>query len=261
MNERDLRELLHRVGQGQASVDEAVEAMRPSLEEVTGIVSEAGEVIARIDHDRERRCGAPEVILGSAKRPQDLPGLMEELLGRSGRALVTRVDAERMAVLHQAYPEGEIHERARCFLVDRRESPPAGRTGVLILSAGTGDLPVAEEARVAAVWMGEAPVMRADVGVAGIHRLFAQQDALAEAHVVIVVAGMEGALPSVVGGLVDVPVLAVPTSVGYGTSLEGITPLLAMMSGCAPGVAVLNIDNGFGAGVMAALINRQIAPA
>jgi pyridinium-3,5-biscarboxylic acid mononucleotide synthase len=209
----------------------------------------------QIDHHRALRCGAPEVVLGSSKRPDDLVRIALEVLARSPRLLVTRVDAPRAAALAEALPEAVFHERARCVAVDR--APPKDpRPGVLIVCAGTADVPVAEEARVTASMLGQAPATLYDVGVAGLHRLTSRLDLLREARVVVVAAGMDGALPSVVGGLVAVPVIAVPTSVGYGLGLGGLAPLLTMANACAPNVTFVNIDNGFGAGYVASLVNR-----
>ncbi|MDA1195671.1 MAG: nickel pincer cofactor biosynthesis protein LarB, partial [Planctomycetota bacterium] len=165
-----------------------------------------------------------------------------------------RVDAVRAAALQAALPDAEYHVRARAVTV-RRGARAAGRPGILILTAGTGDVPVAEEARVTAESMGHAPEVVHDLGVAGLHRILAQQERLRAARVIVVAAGMDGALPSVVGGLVGVPVIALPTSVGYGAAFAGLAPLLSMLNACAPNVAVVNVDNGFGAGYLAALIN------
>ena len=210
--------------------------------------------IAHLDHHRALRCGFPEVVLGASKEPDDLVAIAHAILETSETLLVTRVDAARAEALTGALPDAVHHERARCVSV-RRGAAAEPRTGILILTAGTGDVPVAEEARVTAEAMGQAPEVVHDVGVAGIHRILGQQERLRDARVVVVAAGMDGALPSVVGGLVGVPVIAVPTSVGYGTALEGLAPLLTMMNACAPNIAVVNIDNGFGAGYLASLIN------
>ncbi|MFM8979947.1 MAG: nickel pincer cofactor biosynthesis protein LarB [Planctomycetia bacterium] len=212
----------------------------------------------RIDHHRALRCGAPEVVLGSGKAPADLARIAHEVLARAPRLLVTRVDAERVAALQAALPDAVHHERARCVTVDRAPPQP-GRAGVLVLCAGTADVPVAEEARVTAAMLGEAPEALYDVGVAGLHRLTSRLELLRAARVIVVAAGMDGALPSVVGGLVAVPVIAVPTSVGYGLGMGGIAPLLTMANACAPNVTFVNIDNGFGAGYVASLVNRGAA--
>ena len=212
-----------------------------------------------LDHGRAARCGFPEVVFGPGKEPEDLVGIAHEILGRSDTLLVTRVVAEQAAALEAAIPDAVFHRRARVVSVLRGERPE-GRKGVVIVTAGTADVPVAEEARVTAEAMGEAPLSIHDVGVAGLHRLLAHQETLRGAKVLVVAAGLEGALPSVVGGLVSVPVIAVPTSVGYGLSLGGLTAALAMLNSCAPNVTVVNVDNGFGAGYVASLINRGAHP-
>jgi NCAIR mutase (PurE)-related protein len=211
---------------------------------------------ARVDHHRGVRCGFPEVVFGEGKTPADAVAIARSILARSDRLLVTRAAPEAAEALLRAIPDARHEERARCVVVDRarHRAPPAGR--VLVVSGGTGDLPVAEEARVTAETTGSRVETIYDAGVAGIHRILSRADRLREARCVVVVAGMEGALASVVGGLCSVPVIAVPTSVGYGASFRGIAPLLAMLNSCAAGVAVVNIDNGFGAGFLASRINR-----
>lgn len=210
---------------------------------------------AKLDHDRWRRCGFPEVIFAEGKEPADLVRIFEALTSRSDCVLATRAGTAHVDAVQKHFPEAQYEERARCLWIDRRpEQESVGLIG--LLAAGTSDLPVAEEARITAELMGARVSTHYDVGVAGLHRLLDQYEALRLARVLIVVAGMEGALPSVVGGLVDRPVLAVPTSVGYGAAFGGIAALLGMLNSCAPGVSVLNIDNGFGAGHLAALINR-----
>jgi NCAIR mutase (PurE)-related protein len=211
---------------------------------------------AKIDHHRELREGLPEVVLGEGKTPAQVAAIGERLVERSGRLLVTRLDREAYRALQAAVPDAEYHELARVATVDR--SPRPLQSGVLVVCAGTSDLPVAQEAALTARMLGsEAPVI-SDVGVAGIHRLFAHLEPITKANVLVVVAGMEGALPSVVSGLVASPVIAVPTSIGYGASFQGLAPLLAMLNSCAAGVSVVNIDNGFGAGYMAAQINALV---
>jgi NCAIR mutase (PurE)-related protein len=219
--------------------------------------AEAGAVghVAQVDHHRALRCGFPEVVYAPGKTPDDLVRIATEVLSRSDRLLVTRVEGEGLARLLAAVPDAVSHPRARAVTV-RRAPPEPGRRGVAIVSAGTADVPVAEEARVTAEAMGEAPVAIYDVGVAGLHRLLSRHAEIREARVLVVVAGMEGALASVVGGLVDRPVVAVPTSAGYGMNLGGVTALLAMLNSCAPNVSVVNVDNGFGAGYVATLVNR-----
>ena len=196
----------------------------------------------------------PEVVLGEGKTPQQVAEIAARLAERADRVLVTRADRTRFEAVQAALPDVIYHETARAITLDRRQEPK--QPGVAVLCGGTADLPVAEEAAVTAELMGNAVERVYDVGVAGIHRLLDHLDVLVNARALVVVAGMEGALPSVVGGLVAVPVIAVPTSVGYGASFGGIAPLLAMLNACAAGVAVVNIDNGFGAGYLAAVINR-----
>ena len=210
----------------------------------------------RLDTQRELRCGFPEVIFGERKSPAELVAIAGRLLERHGRVLATRVTPEGAAALRAALPEAVHHERARAVTV-HAPARDAGEGRVLVLSAGTADGAVAEEAELTARMLGARTELIEDVGVAGLHRLLAHAERLASASALVVVAGMEGALPSVVGGLVDRPVIAVPTSVGYGASLGGLAALLAMLNSCAAGVTVVNIDNGFGAGYAAALINRR----
>jgi len=254
MDRRRLVDLLEAVRRGDVAVDAAAErvaSLRP------GAVASPGDgaPVASIDHHRALRCGFPEVVYGPGKAPDDLVAIAREILSRSERLLVTRVEGEALARLLAAVPDAVHHARARAVTVTRGERRP-GRPGVAIVSAGTADVPVAEEARVTAEAMGEAPSAIYDVGVAGLHRLLARHEDIRRARVLVVVAGMEGALASVVGGLVDRPVIAVPTSAGYGVNLQGVTTLLAMMNACAPNVSVVNVDNGFGAGYVASLINR-----
>jgi len=201
------------------------------------------------------RKGFPEVIFGDGKSPEQIRSIVEALLKRSDRVLVTRASPEAYAAVREAAPDASFDETARTIVIDRRKQRTM-RPGVLVVCAGTADLPVACEAAVTAELM-DCDVERVyDVGVAGIHRLLDQLPALRRARVIIAVAGMEGALPSVVGGLVKAPVIAVPTSVGYGASFGGLAAMLAMMNSCAPGIGVVNIDNGFGAGYLAAMINQ-----
>ena len=196
----------------------------------------------------------PEVILGEGKTPGQIVAIAQKLLERGDRLLATRLSPDGAAALCAAVSDAVHHEAARCVTVER--SPVPKHDGIAVLCAGTADLPVAEEAAITAEIMGNAVRRVYDVGVAGIHRLLDQLPAILEARALVVVAGMEGALPSVVGGLVNAPVIAVPTSIGYGASFRGLAALLAMLNSCAAGVAVVNIDNGFGAGYMAATINR-----
>ncbi len=207
----------------------------------------------QLDVDREARCGAPEVVFGAGKTPAQIIDVARALLDAHGRFLATRVSHDGALELLSAIPDAIHHERASCVTADRREKTVL-RGQVLVVSAGTSDEPVAEEAAITARFVGARADVLRDVGVAGLHRLLAHQDDLRSADVLVVVAGMEGALPSVVGGLVDVPMIAVPTSVGYGASFGGLAALLAMLNSCAAGVTVVNIDNGFGAGFAAARI-------
>ena len=210
---------------------------------------------ARLDLQRELRTGLPEVVFGQGKSDGELVRIVEAMVADSGRALVTRVGAAAADVLSAAFPDGRFEPRARVWSAGRF-APPSGR-GVAVLSAGTTDFPVAREAAVCAEWLGHEVEEIRDVGVAGLQRVLDSLDSLRRADAAVVVAGMDGALPAVVAGLVPCPVVAVPTSVGYGASFEGLAPLLTMLTACAPGVAVVNIDNGFGA---AALVHRILAP-
>ena len=216
---------------------------------------------AKVDHHRALRKGFPEVIFGQGKTPEHIASISEALLRRSDRLLVTRASPEAFDAVIEKVPQARYEEMARCIVVDQRAQSERKQTpGVLVVAAGTADLPVAREAVVTAEMMGCDVEQVFDVGVAGLHRLLAQMQSLQRARVVVAVAGMEGALPSVVGGLVQVPVIAVPTSVGYGASFDGLAALLAMLNSCATGIGVVNIDNGFGAGYLAALINRLPSP-
>lgn len=214
---------------------------------------------ARVDVRREARCGFPEVVFCPGKRPGEIAAIAERLLSAGPRLLATRADAAAVDAIRSVAPDAVHHERARTVVVDRDPLPREG--AVVVACAGTADLPVAEEARVTAETLGARTETIYDCGVAGVHRLLADSGRLRRANAIVVVAGMEGALASVVGGLVDRPVIAVPTSVGYGASLSGLAPLLTMLCSCAAGTTVTNIDNGFGGGYAAALINRLVARA
>lgn len=235
---------------GALPVDEAVERLRDLPYEDIGF--------ARIDHHRALREGFPEVVLGQGKTPTQVAAIAERLAVHGGRLLVTRVDGEQAAAVSSAVPDAIYHQLARVITLDRQ--PVERRPGVTVVCAGTSDLPVAEEAALTAEIMGNAVERIVDVGVAGIHRLFDRLEDLRRARVIVVAAGMEGALPSVIAGLVQAPVIALPTSVGYGASFGGLAALLGMLNSCAAGVAVVNIDNGFGAGYLAATINRVREP-
>ncbi len=209
---------------------------------------------AKVDHHRSLRDWVPEVILGQGKSPAQIVAIAQTLLGRSDRLLITRLEPDAARAVLEAVPDARHHEAARCITVER--VAVTRQDGIAVLCAGTADLPVAEEAAVTAEIIGNDVKRMYDVGVAGLHRLLDQLPELLEARALVVVAGMEGALPSVVAGLVSAPVIAVPTSVGYGASFQGLAPLLSMLNSCAAGVGVVNIDNGFGAGYLAASINR-----
>jgi NCAIR mutase (PurE)-related protein len=242
-----LNALLEEVAEGRLSVEAAVEGLRHLPYEDIGF--------AKIDHHRGLRDILPEVILGQGKTPEQVAAIGSRLAEVSGRLLVTRLDAAGFEALQQAVPDVQYHALARCAFLDRSPAPPL--PGVMVICAGTSDLPVAEEAAITARLAGSSARVVSDVGVAGIHRIFEHLPSMRDANCLVVVAGMEGALPSVVSGLVAVPIIAVPTSIGYGASFGGLAPLLAMLNSCAAGVSVVNIDNGFGAGYLAAMINAQ----
>jgi NCAIR mutase (PurE)-related protein len=243
----ELRALLARVRRGAVTPGAAARAIaRAPFERLA---------FATLDHQRAMRTGFPEVVFGMGKRPDDLVTIVGRLYRRSGVVLATRVERDGLAALRAAYPRAEVFDRARAVVLRRRAPRPRGQ--VLVVCAGTADLPVAEEAQVTASVMGSRVELIADVGVAGLHRLLAHRARLLRARVVVVVAGLEGALPSVVGGLTDRPLIAVPTSVGYGAHFGGLAALLAMLNSCAPGVTVVNVNNGFGAGYAAHLINHN----
>ncbi|MFH1965009.1 MAG: nickel pincer cofactor biosynthesis protein LarB [Acidobacteriota bacterium] len=210
---------------------------------------------ARVDHHRAIRHGFPEVIFGQNKTTEQIVTIARHILDKSPNVLITRTAEDVFTQLKPDYPECSFHPLSRVVSVIR-EKTSNGRGKIGVFSAGTADIPVAEEAALTAEIMGNEVLICYDVGVAGLHRLLSQRDALRSCTVVIVVAGMEGALPSVVGGLIDVPVIAVPTSVGYGASFNGLAALLGMLNSCSSNVTVVNIDNGFGAGYVASLINR-----
>lgn len=246
MNEKSLRELLLGIQQNRMSLDEGVAKLKDLPFEDLGF--------AKVDHHRQLRQGFPEVVYCAGKTSEQIVTIVERLAERSeNNILATRAGYEVFAAVAKRIPEAEYHELARLIVV-RRGQQQQGH--ILVVSAGTSDLPVAEEAAITAEVMGNRVERLYDTGVAGIHRLLSQKEKLLAARVLIVVAGMEGALASVVGGLVDKPVIAVPTSVGYGASFGGVAALLAMLNSCASGVSVVNIDNGFGAGYQAALINK-----
>lgn len=247
MNANDLKKLFDDVRRGKLSSDEAVQKLRHLPFEDIGF--------ANVDHHRTLRAGMPEVIFGPGKTPEQVAEIFSRLAKRGNNVLATRVSPEQVRAVRRKVRKAEFHELARAITFTQDETI-YGKGKIAIVSAGTSDIPVAEEALVTAQIMGNEVQHVYDVGVAGIHRLLARRDLLMEARVVIVCAGMEGALPSVVGGLVGVPVIAVPTSVGYGASYQGVAALLGMLNSCASNVSVVNIDNGFGAGYVASIINR-----
>jgi pyridinium-3,5-biscarboxylic acid mononucleotide synthase len=213
---------------------------------------------ARLDHHRALRTGFPEIVFGASKTPEQIAAILERLAARNRIVLCTRASEEAFVVTQRVLPHAVYHAQARIIVVEEpNTTAPERFSGVAVVSAGTSDLAVAEEVALVAEAMGHRVERITDVGVAGLHRVLATVECLRACNVVVVVAGMEGALPSVVAGLVDVPVIAVPTSVGYGASFGGVAALLGMLNSCALGMAVVNIDNGVGAGVMAAMINRQ----
>jgi NCAIR mutase (PurE)-related protein len=247
MDQDQLRQLLESVRGGAVHVDEAMERLRHMPFEDLGF--------AKVDHHRALRHGMPEVVFGMGKAPEQVLEIARHLLSRSRNLLATRLTVETASMLRAEFPEAEYFPLSGTLRVwgDRTIH---GKGTIAVVCAGTSDIPVAEEAQITAEVMGNAVEVIYDIGVAGIHRLMSNRERLAKARVVVVCAGMEGALPSAVGGLVSCPVIAVPTSVGYGASFHGLAALLGMLNSCASNVAVVNIDNGFGGGYVASLINR-----
>ncbi len=247
MKPDSILKLFQSVRRGKLAPDEAVARLRHLPFEDLGF--------AKVDHHRVLRAGMPEVVLASGKSPQQVAGIFARLARHKTNVLATRARREHYDAVRAVAPKAEFHQLARAIVLlqDRKKY---GKGRIVVVSAGTSDIPVAEEAVVTATAMGNEVEHIYDVGVAGIHRLLAHRRSLTRARVLIVCAGMEGALPSVVGGLVRVPVIAVPTSVGYGASFEGLAALLGMLNSCASNVSVVNIDNGFGAGYVASMINR-----
>lgn len=248
MNSDTLKALLSAVSTGKTSIDDAMASLKHLSVEDIGY--------AQIDHHRSLRKGFPEVIFGQNKTAEQITGILERMIQWEKIILVTRIEADKADAVISKFPDAEYHPDAKMIWLAKDSIPVTGKGNILIISAGTSDIPVAKEAYLTAKAMGNPVETIYDVGVAGIHRLFAHKEKIETATVLIVVAGMEGALPSVVAGLVDRPVIAVPTSVGYGTSFGGLTALFSMLNSCSSNVAVVNIDNGFGAGCMASAINH-----
>lgn len=248
MDRDALKKLLSGVSKGRVSVAEAEKRLRHLPLADLGFAS--------LDTHRALRRGFPETVYGPGKSNEQILAIIEKLHAAGQTALVTRVGPETYAAVHARHPKAEYHAEARS-LVLRSGRKPKGRPGVIVMTAGTSDVGVAEEAALTAELMGEQVRRIYDVGIAGLHRLLSHRETLAKANVIVVVAGMEGALPSVVAGLVACPVVAVPTSIGYGAGTGGFAALFAMLNSCATGVAVVNIDNGHGAGCVASLINRR----
>lgn len=243
-----LTQFLHRVATGKMSVNDAAQKLKHlSFEDIE---------YAHIDHHRSLRKGFPEVIFGQEKTADQIIGIMEKMMVQEKIMLVTRIDEPNADRVVSRFPEAVYHKDARMVVLKKDDISIQGKGTIMVISAGTSDIPVAKEAFLTAQVMGNHVESVFDVGIAGIHRLFDHKDLIDDASVLVVVAGMEGALPSVVAGMVSRPVIAVPTSVGYGVSFGGLTALFAMLNSCSSNVAVVNIDNGFGAGYMASMINR-----
>lgn len=249
MRREHVRDLLQQVADGSLDISKAIDALAFEPAESLGF--------ATIDHHRALRQGFPEVIYGAGKTPEQIRDIAMHVAARGDGVLVTRLSPDAAEMLRASLPDVELNPIGRTAYLAGSEPPAAGKGTVTIVTAGTSDLLVAEEAAVTLTALGNCVARITDVGVAGIHRVLAKRDELSAAAVVIVIAGMDGALPSVVGGLVKAPVIAVPTSVGYGAAFQGIAPLLTMLNSCAAGVTVVNIDNGFGAAVAASRITHH----
>ena len=246
MDKNKLMDLLSRVRDGKTDIDEAMGALSDLPYKELGF--------AKIDNHREIRTGYPEVIFGQGKTTAQVHDIVAFMMTRGSNILATRISPETAQSVIESFPEAEYHETARCLTI-RKKTGTKPDTRIAIVTAGTADLPVAEEAAITAEIFDNTVDRYFDMGVAGIHRLYNSINEIRKARVIVVVAGMEGALPSIVGGMVDKPVIAVPTSVGYGANFAGLSALLGMLTSCASGVSVVNIDNGFGAGYLAGMIN------
>lgn len=247
MDEPALRKLLEEVRDRQIAPDDAITRLRHLPFEDLGF--------AKIDHHRSLRIGMPEVIYCASKTPKQVADIFTRMAAHGSNVLATRANQEKFDAVHSQIPDSQFHPLSGCIVL-RRDSEVRGRGMIGVICAGTSDLPVAEEASVTAALMGNDVEQLCDVGVAGLHRLLSHSELLRRARVLIVCAGMEGALPSVVAGMVAAPVICVPTSVGYGASFGGVAALLGMLNSCSPNTAVVNIDNGFGAAYLASMINR-----
>ena len=248
MDARELRNLFQNLKNGDIDIDDVLERLKQlPFEDLE---------CANVDHHRSLRQGFPEVILGEGKSVGQIEKIIAAMLASGDNILVTRLDETKAAKVREGFPTASYHGDSRCLTIEQKPVELIGRGTILVVSAGTSDIPVAAEAALTARMMGNQVEQLYDVGVAGIHRLLARKELLFAAAVIIVVAGMEGALPSVISGMVAKPVIGVPTSVGYGASFGGVAALLGMLNSCAAGVTVVNIDNGFGAAYAASLMNR-----
>ena len=249
MNQDAIKELLEILSKGDISVSDALQKLKHLPFEDIGLAS--------VDHHRNLRRGMSEVIFGEGKEVEDIIAIIESMIRQNENIMVTRISPEKAEKILKKFPKCVFHQRARMIILEQEPVKISGRGMIVVICAGTSDMPVAEEAALTARFMGNEVETIYDVGVAGLHRLLSHKEKFSNAKVIIVVAGMEGALPSVVGGLVDKPVIAVPTSIGYGASFGGIAALLGMLNSCSAGITVVNIDNGFGAGYAAGVINRR----
>jgi NCAIR mutase (PurE)-related protein len=247
MNPEELKKLFASVKKGDTGIDEAVKKLKDLA------FTDLGHT--KIDNHRELRTGYPEVIFCAGKTVDQVKEIIQQMLTRNNNILATRATKEMFLAVKEIYAGAEFHPLAKTIII-KRDEQKLTRTTIAIVTAGTSDMPVAEEAAITAELFGNKVLRVFDVGVAGIHRLYDKLPEIRNAKVIVVVAGMEGALPSIVGGLVDKPVIAVPTSIGYGANFQGLSALLGMLTSCASGVSVVNIDNGFGAGYMASMINK-----
>lgn len=261
MSDKRILQILNRLQAGEISPESAEKELSkyvlPQSDQQHSERSVADLGFAQLDLERSMRTGFPEVIFGEGKSAEQITGIFHKMMEHSDRVLATRVSVDKAAEVLKAIPSIQYHEQARALTWYKDQMPSKLPGYIAVLCAGTSDLPVAEEAAITAECMGSRVERIYDVGVAGIHRLFRKLEHIRKADVIVVAAGMEGALASVVGGLVSQPVIAVPTSIGYGASFQGVTALLAMLNSCAPGVSVVNIDNGFGAGYNAGIIHRS----